>query len=205
MAREEASSKFMRTREATTPSHGSSPTHLLHHCRHKSTDIETEILEAEAPPMASSDDHEIGKLRRESYRHLRADEGAIHRDQEVKKEYKLPGERDASNAAITEARGEVAVIQKHLNKALGQLGELKKIVSRPVFERVYNRGIDRVDNNYDKQMANLHPGIFLDGWLACLKEVRVPPKTSCLESDSPRSRASGPLSSLFSTRAALFQ
>ncbi|GFY99361.1 hypothetical protein Acr_13g0007620 [Actinidia rufa] len=74
-------------------------------------------------------------------------------------------ERDASNAAISEARGEVAAIQVKLNKALEQLVELEKVASGPVYERVYNRGIDRAGYNYNKQLANLHPGILQDEML----------------------------------------
>ncbi|GFS40393.1 hypothetical protein Acr_00g0068280 [Actinidia rufa] len=52
-------------------------------------------------------------------------------------------ERDANNAAVTEAQGEVAAIEEKLDKALGKLGELENIVCGPIFKRVYNRGIDR--------------------------------------------------------------
>ncbi|GFZ03471.1 hypothetical protein Acr_16g0000950 [Actinidia rufa] len=77
-------------------------------------------------------------------RNLGVDDGAVRRDQEVEEEDKLSGER-CSYAA--EARGEVVAIQEQLDKALGQL---KKAACGPVFERVYNRGIDRAGDNYDK-------------------------------------------------------
>ncbi|GFZ18311.1 SEC12P-like 2 protein [Actinidia rufa] len=64
--------------------------------------------------------------------------------------------RDASYAAVTEARGEVASIQEQLDKALGQL---KKVSCGPVFERVYNRGINRAGDNYDNQLAELRPAV----------------------------------------------
>ena len=54
--------------------------------------------------------------------------------------------------------------------------ELKKVACDPVFECVYNWGIDRVVDNYDKQLAKLHLGVFQDGWLVCLKELGVSPE-----------------------------
>ncbi|GFS32147.1 hypothetical protein Acr_00g0021040 [Actinidia rufa] len=113
-------------------------------------------------------------------------------------------EKDASNIAVSEARGEVATIQEQLDKALELLVELEKDVSGPVYKRVYNQGIDRADDNYDKPQANLRPGIFL-GWLVNLFEgARRPSEIPSLEGGSPHSRASGHPSSLFSTRATQF-
>ena len=57
------------------------------------------------------------------------------------------------------------------------MGELEKIACGPVFERVYNREIDRAGDNYDKQLANLRLAIIQEGWLACLKELGVSQST----------------------------
>ena len=51
---------------------------------------------------------------------------------------------------------------------------MEKVACGPVFERVYNRGIDRAGDNYDKQLVKLRPGIFKKGWLASLKELGIP-------------------------------
>ena len=59
-------------------------------------------------------------------------------------------ERDASYAAVIKARGEVNAIYGQLDKAQGQLEEIKKVACSSVFERVYNREIDLAGNNYDK-------------------------------------------------------
>ena len=83
-------------------------------------------------------------------------------------------ERDASYVAIIKARGEVNAIYGQLDKAQGQLEEIKKVACGSVFERVYNREIDLADNNYDKQLANLFPNVFQEGWLACLRELGIP-------------------------------
>ena len=65
----------------------------------------------------------------------------------------------------------MTIIQEHLNKALG---ELEKVAYGSVFEWVYNQGINRAGDNYNKQLAELCPNIFQEGWLACLKEVVIP-------------------------------
>ena len=44
----------------------------------------------------------------------------------------------------------------------------------PVYEQVFNRGINRAVDNYDRQVAELCPGIFMEGWLACLTELGIP-------------------------------
>ncbi|GFZ13236.1 hypothetical protein Acr_23g0016210 [Actinidia rufa] len=50
-------------------------------------------------------------------------------------------ERDASYAAVIEARGEVTVVQEQLNKALGDLSKLEKVACSSVYERVFNWGL----------------------------------------------------------------
>ena len=77
-------------------------------------------------------------------------------------------ERDTSYATVIEARGEVIAIQGHLE-------EVEKVACSPVFEWVYNRGIDRANDNNDKQLAKLCPGIFQEDCLACLKELDALP------------------------------
>ncbi|GFZ20847.1 hypothetical protein Acr_29g0000090 [Actinidia rufa] len=69
-------------------------------------------------------------------------------------------EIDASKASIFKAWGDVAAIQVKLDKALEQLVELEKVASGPIYERLYNRGIDGADDNFDKQLANLRHCIF---------------------------------------------
>ncbi|GFY97124.1 FLG22-induced receptor-like kinase 1 [Actinidia rufa] len=105
------------------------------------------------PVSALSTPAEIEPKPPERLSHLGTDEGVVHQDQE---------ERDASNATVSGARGKVTTIQEQLNKSLEQLGELEKFASGPVYERVYNQGIDQASDNYDGQLANLCPGIFQD-------------------------------------------
>ena len=43
-----------------------------------------------------------------------------------------------------------------------------------VFRKVFYHGYKRAGNSYEKQVAELHPGIFQEGWLACLRELETP-------------------------------
>ena len=42
-----------------------------------------------------------------------------------------------------------------------------------MYERVFNRGMSRAGNNYDSQVAELHPSIFQESWIACLTELDI--------------------------------
>ena len=83
-------------------------------------------------------------------------------------------ELDASYTVVTEARGEVGVVQKKLNKALGDLGKFEKVACGLAYKKVFNRGINRAEDNYDKQLAELHPSIYQEGSMACMNELGIP-------------------------------
>ncbi|GFS41435.1 hypothetical protein Acr_00g0074300 [Actinidia rufa] len=52
--------------------------------------------------------------------------------------------------------------------------KFQKIACGPVYERVFNLGINRAGDNYDKQVAELCLSIYLEGWLACLTKLSIP-------------------------------
>ena len=37
-----------------------------------------------------------------------------------------------------------------------------------MYERVFNWGINHANDNYERQVAELCPGIYQEGWIACL-------------------------------------
>ena len=55
-----------------------------------------------------------------------------------------------------------------------------------MFEWVYNQGIDQAGDNYDKQLAELRPGIYQEGWLVCLKELSIPFDHPTLSANAPK-------------------
>ena len=82
--------------------------------------------------------------------------------------------RDASYAATAKAQSEFAATGAQRNKALQDLTELQAVACDLVYERVFNRGISRARDNYDRKVTELRPEIFMEGWLACLTELSIP-------------------------------
>ena len=43
-----------------------------------------------------------------------------------------------------------------------------------IYERVFDRGINRAGDNYVSKVTGVHFESFLEGWLSCLAELSVP-------------------------------
>ncbi|PSS33112.1 Stress response protein [Actinidia chinensis var. chinensis] len=65
-------------------------------------------------------------------------------------------------------------LKKANHKTPAFKAELKKVASGEVFERVFNRGYNHAGDSYEKQVAELRPSIFKEGWLVYLKELGAP-------------------------------
>ncbi|GFS37204.1 hypothetical protein Acr_00g0050620 [Actinidia rufa] len=55
-----------------------------------------------------------------------------------------------------------------------EASDLKAFVCGEVYKKLFYRAFERVRDVYEKQLAELCPGIFQEGWLTCLKELKVP-------------------------------
>ena len=55
------------------------------------------------------------------------------------------------------------------------MAELKKVACGEGCQKVFDRGFERARDTYEKQLAKLHPGIYQEGWLVCLKELGIAP------------------------------
>ncbi|GFY87360.1 hypothetical protein Acr_05g0009990 [Actinidia rufa] len=82
--------------------------------------------------------------------------------------------QDASYATATLVQNETTAVRAQRDKVLQDLTELQVMAYGPVYERVFNRGINQVGDNYYEQVAELCPGIYIEGWLACLAELDIP-------------------------------
>ncbi|GFY94385.1 hypothetical protein Acr_09g0008310 [Actinidia rufa] len=51
-----------------------------------------------------------------------------------------------------------------------------QVACGPMYERVFNWGISRAGDNYDRQVAELRPDIYQEGWIACLIELGISAK-----------------------------
>ncbi|GFZ12790.1 hypothetical protein Acr_23g0011750 [Actinidia rufa] len=81
---------------------------------------------------------------------------------------------DANYLAATQAQNEVVAARAERDKALKDLAELEVMAYGPVYERVFKRGINRAGDNYDSQVAELPPRIYMEGWLTFLVELGIP-------------------------------
>ena len=75
--------------------------------------------------------------------------------------------RDASYTAATQAQNKVSAAE-------AALAQLQTVACDPVYERVFDMGVNRAGDNYVRQVARVRSESFLEGWLACLAELGVP-------------------------------
>ncbi|GFZ19774.1 hypothetical protein Acr_28g0004790 [Actinidia rufa] len=113
---------------------------------------------------------------RELLLHLGVDEGAVCQNQEVKEENLAAAEevQDTRYVVATQAQNESAVTGAQRDTVLQDLTELQVVAYGLVYVWIFNWGISRVGENYDMRIAKLHPGIFMEGWLAYLSELGIP-------------------------------
>ncbi|GFS36783.1 hypothetical protein Acr_00g0048010 [Actinidia rufa] len=86
--------------------------------------------------------------------------------------------RDVGYAVATKAQIEAVVTLAKRDKSIQDLDELQKVAYYSVYERVFNRSISQAGNKYYCRVAKLHPGIYQEGWIACLTELSVPAEHS---------------------------
>ncbi|GFS42018.1 hypothetical protein Acr_00g0077720 [Actinidia rufa] len=70
---------------------------------------------------------------------------------------------DANYAAATQAQNKAATTGAQRDKAFHDLAELQAVACSPVYEWVFNKGINQAGDNYDKQVAKLCLGIYTKG------------------------------------------
>ena len=71
--------------------------------------------------------------------------------------------RDASYAATTQAQSKVVAIGARLDEALRELVALQEIACGPVYEKIFIKRISRAGDNYNMQVAEIHPEVFMEG------------------------------------------
>ncbi|GFZ07011.1 hypothetical protein Acr_18g0011810 [Actinidia rufa] len=60
------------------------------------------------------------------------------------------------------------------NHAQQEVSDLKAFACGEVYKKLFDRAFERAGDVYERQLAELRPGIFQEGWLACLKELQIP-------------------------------
>ena len=67
---------------------------------------------------------------------------------------------------------EIAILQ--WNHAQQEASNLKAFACGEVYKKLFDRAFEQAEDVYERQLAELLPGIFQEGWLACLKELQIP-------------------------------
>ena len=86
----------------------------------------------------------------------------------------LEKELKQTKSELTDARAaaEIAMLQR--NHAQQEASDLKAFACADVYKKLFDRAFERAGDAYEKQLAELRPGVFQEGWLACLKELQIP-------------------------------
>ncbi|GFZ18271.1 hypothetical protein Acr_27g0000100 [Actinidia rufa] len=74
--------------------------------------------------------------------------------------------RDSSYVAAPQAQDKAAAAE-------AALAQLQAVACGPVYERVFNKGVNWTGDNYNRQVAEVLSESFLEGWLACQAELSL--------------------------------
>ncbi|GFZ01113.1 hypothetical protein Acr_14g0007480 [Actinidia rufa] len=77
-----------------------------------------------------------------------------------------------SELADARSAAKIAILQR--NHAQQEASDLKAFACGEVYKKLFDRAFERAGDVYERQLAELRPGVFQEGWLACLKELQIP-------------------------------
>ncbi|GFS38480.1 hypothetical protein Acr_00g0057740 [Actinidia rufa] len=93
------------------------------------------------------------------------------------------GAQTKSELADARSAAKIAILQR--NQAQQEASELKAFACGEVYKKLFDRAFKRAGDLYERQLAELRPGVFQEGWLTCLKELKTPPDHSAWSSPAP--------------------
>ena len=101
------------------------------------------------------------------------------------KVHSLEKELKQAKSELVDARSaaDIAILQR--NQAQQEASDLKAFACGEVYRKLFDRAFDRAGDVYEKQLAELRPGVFQEGWLACLKELKISPDHPAWTSPAP--------------------
>lgn len=105
---------------------------------------------------------------------LRLKQGVVDLKKANLKASNLEKDLKQAKSELADARSaaEIATLQR--NHAQQEASDLKAFACAEVYKKLFDRAFERAGDAYEKQLAELRPGVFQEGWLACLKELKVP-------------------------------
>lgn len=105
---------------------------------------------------------------------LRLKQGSVDLKKATQKANSLEKDLKQAKSELSDARSaaEIATLQR--NHAQQEASDLKAFACAEVYKKLFDRAFERAGDVYERQLAELRPGVFQEGWLACLKELKIP-------------------------------
>ncbi|GFY86368.1 hypothetical protein Acr_05g0000070 [Actinidia rufa] len=105
---------------------------------------------------------------------LRLKQGVVDLKKANLKVSNLEKELKQTQSELADARSaaEIAILQR--NHPQQEASDLKAFACGEVYKKLFDRAFERAGDVYERQLAELRPGVFQEGWLACLKELQIP-------------------------------
>ncbi|GFZ09193.1 hypothetical protein Acr_20g0010010 [Actinidia rufa] len=86
----------------------------------------------------------------------------------------LEKELKQTKSELADARSTAKITTLQRNQAQQEASDLKAFACGEVYKKLFDRAFERAGDVYERQLAKLCPDIFQEGWLACLKELKIP-------------------------------
>ncbi|GFZ02351.1 hypothetical protein Acr_15g0009590 [Actinidia rufa] len=104
---------------------------------------------------------------------LQLKQGMVDLKKANQKESNLEKELKQTQSELADARSaaEIAILQR--NHAQQEASNLKAFACGEVYRKLFDRAFERAGDVYERQLAELRPGVFQEGWLAYLKELQI--------------------------------
>ncbi|GFZ14403.1 hypothetical protein Acr_24g0005930 [Actinidia rufa] len=100
-------------------------------------------------------------------------QGAVDLKKENQKENSLKKELKQTKSELADVRSAAEIGTLQRNQAQQETSDVKAFACDEVYKKLFDRAFERAGDVYERQLAELCPGVFQEGWLACLKELKT--------------------------------
>ncbi|GFY88775.1 hypothetical protein Acr_06g0007150 [Actinidia rufa] len=105
---------------------------------------------------------------------LRLKQGTVDLKKANQKANSLEKELKQTKSELADAQSAAEIATLQQNQAQQEVSNLKAFACGEVYKKLFDRAFEQAGDVYERQLAELRPGIFQEGWLACLKELKIP-------------------------------
>ncbi|GFS40363.1 hypothetical protein Acr_00g0068120 [Actinidia rufa] len=105
---------------------------------------------------------------------LRLKQGVVDLKKANQKANNLEKEMKQTESELADARSAAKIAILQPNHAQQEASDLKAFAYGEVYKKLFDRAFERAGDVYERQLAEIRPGVFQEGWLAYLKELQIP-------------------------------